>query len=204
MSRQWKLRLRTGAMVAPILALAACDGDPLAPASADDDVAALRGPAAHTVPIRLEGTVLLVGPVAAPDPGCLLHAASVIEGRGTMIGPFAGTGETCILSQTVPDPSPPFTAPGPPPYGTAEFTNPRWTLTARSGDELWLAADEATAVLSAVDNTLRARGTHRIVGGTGRFDGAVGVLSTSAINELGTGPDHFTSRGWIRLKRPRR
>ena len=89
-------------------------------------------------------------------------------------------------------------APGPGPYLTATFSNPRWELTAANGDELWLEAPEAVAVISLDDNSLRAVGTHTIIGGTGRFEDAAGELVSGAVNEDGMGPDDFRSDGRIR------
>jgi hypothetical protein len=151
------------------------------------------------VPFTLKANVQLTGPVIPPPEPCLQLANSTIVGEATHLGSFSGVGSTCILDQVAPDPEPPFTAPGPPPYATAHFTNPRWTLTGANGDELWLETTEAVAVLSAVDNSLRARGWQRIVGGTGRFEGATGRLMARAVNEDGQGPDAFTATGWIRF-----
>lgn len=114
------------------------------------------------------------------------------------LGRFSGVGSTCITDQVAPDPDPPFTPAGPAPYATATFTNPRWTLTAANGDELWLEND-AVAVLSLADMSLEAHGTQRIVGGTGRFAGATGEAAITGVNEDGQGPDDFGGYGWIRF-----
>jgi hypothetical protein len=161
----------------------------------------IEGPALAvdaTRPMKMSLGVELVSEVVPPPEPCLQLFNSVIKGTATHLGRFEGVGSTCILDVIAPDPDPPFLAPGPPPYLTAAFSNPLWVLTAANGDELWLEATDAVAVISLVDNSLRAMGTHRILGGTGRFDGATGELHTEAINEDGQGPDDGESRGWIR------
>lgn len=173
------------------------------PEAARAEVLAAITPEPVTRPMTMRLTVTLQGPVPAPSPECLIaHQSSVLEGYATHLGHFRGTGSTCILS-VVPDPDPPFLPAGPPPYFTAPFTNPLWVLTAADGDELWLKADDAVAVLTfnpddGSETSLRARGTHHIIGGTGRFARATGELQTTAVNEDGQGPDEARSVGWIR------
>lgn len=156
-----------------------------------------------TRPMAMTFTVEFVGLVDEPLPECLVgHFRSVLEGRATHLGNFSGVGSTCILT-LAPDQDPPFLPPGPPPYATAAFTNPLWVLTAANGDELWLEATDAVAVLGVNPDdgsftSLAARGTHRIIGGTGRFAGATGELQTMAVNEDAQGPDDAQSEGWIR------
>jgi hypothetical protein len=156
-----------------------------------------------TRPMRLRMTVELVGWVDAPLAECPIgHFKSVIMGHATHLGKFSGVGSTCI-STLEPDADPPFLPPGPPPYFTASFSNPRWVLTAASGDELWLEATDAVAVFGVNPQdgsftSLAARGTHWIVGGAGRFAGATGELQTMAVNEDAQGPDDVRSEGWIR------
>ena len=135
---------------------------------------------------------------ASPPAGCLLYFTSVVTGHATHLGAFSGPGSTCITNAIQPDPDPPFVPAGPPPYLTADFTNPRWTLTASNGDELWLEGYDAVAVISLVDGSLRAEGRQRIVGGTGRFAGATGEAVVGAVNDDGQGPDDFSGSGWIR------
>lgn len=154
--------------------------------------------------MRMSFTVEFVGPVETPLPQCLGgHFSSVLEGHATHLGGFRGTGSTCILT-AVPDEAPPFLPPGPPPYIRAEFTNPLWVLRAANGDELWLEATEAVAVLGGVNpadgsyTSLAARGTTRIIGGSGRFAAATGELQTTAVNEDGQGADDARAEGWIR------
>lgn len=155
-------------------------------------------------PMHMRLTVELVGPVATPLPECLVgHFSSVIAGHATHLGKVSGVGSTCIMG-LAPDADPPFLPPGPPPYATGVFSNPLWVLTAANGDELWLEAFDAVVVLGGVNpadgsyTSLAARGTHRVIGGTGRFAGATGELRTVAVNEDGQGPDHARSEGWIR------
>ncbi|HXW08391.1 MAG TPA: hypothetical protein VD833_24380 [Vicinamibacterales bacterium] len=157
-----------------------------------------------TRPMTMRMTVEFVGPVDTPLPECVMgHVRSVIVGLATHLGNFSGSGSTCIMT-LAPDADPPFLPPGPPPYFTGTFSNPRWLLTAASGDQLWLEATDAVAVLGGVNpedgsyTSLAARGTHRIVGGTGPFTGATGELQTTAVNEDGQGPDEGRSEGWIR------
>ena len=138
-----------------------------------------------------------VTPATPPD-GCLAYFTSVIQGHATHLGRFEGVGTTCVTAQVAPDPDPPFRPAGPPPYATATFHNPGWTLTAANGDELWLEGLESTAVLSAIDMSLIAEGRMRVVGGTGRFEGATGTASVGATNDDGVGPDDFYGNGWIR------
>lgn len=107
--------------------------------------------------------------------------------------------ENPLGTNAAPDPAAPFPAPGPPPYATAPFSNPLWTLTAADGDELWVEG-EGVAVLSLADGSLRARGRQRIIGGTGRFAGATGEVEAQGLNEDGQGPDDFGSNGWIRFQ----
>jgi hypothetical protein len=148
-------------------------------------------------------TVELGGPVDTPLAQCLVgHFESVIVGHATHLGRFSGVGSTCIFT-LVPDADPPFLPPGPPPFFAATFSNPRWVLTAANGDELWLEATDAVAVLGVNPQdgsftSLAARGTHRIVGGTGRLAGSIGELQTMAVNEDAQGPDDVRSEGWIR------
>lgn len=153
-------------------------------------------------PMKMRLSVELVGPVDSPLPQCIGHFRSVLEGRATHLGKFSGVGSTCILTAE-PDADPPILPPGPPPYVTARFSNPLWVLEAANGDELWLEAADAVAVLGVNPadgsyTSLAARGTHRIIGGTGRFATASGELRTMAVNEDGQGPDDARSEGWIR------
>lgn len=155
-----------------------------------------------TEPIEMDFTVLFTGPVEEPLPACEGgHASTVLEGTATHLGPFSGTGSTCILSVT-PDSDPPCVPAAAAPWAAAPFTNPRWVLVAEDGDELWMASDDAVAVLAVnPDGTYRAlcaQGTTRIVGGTGRFADATGELETTAVNDDGQGPDDVRSEGWIR------
>jgi hypothetical protein len=136
-------------------------------------------------------------PAAAPA-GCLLYFTSVITGHATHLGAFSGEGSTCITGLIQPDPDPPFVPAGPGPYFTAAFVNPSWTLTASNGDQLFIENYDAVAVISLVDNSLRAEGRMRIVGGTGRFAGATGEALVGAVNDDGQGPDDFSGSGWIR------
>lgn len=151
-----------------------------------------------TRPMAISAGVAFTGEVVPAPAPCLQLFNSAINGTTTHLGRFEGVGSTCILDVTAPDPDPPFLAPGPPPYATATFANPLWVLTAANGDELWLEAPDAVAVISLVDNSLRAEGIHTIIGGTGRFEGATGELESGAVNEDGQGPDDFESSGWIR------
>jgi hypothetical protein len=167
------------------------------------EVVAEARPAWVTLPMRMTFTVELQGPVPDPLPECAVaHLASVLEGTASHLGHFRGTGSTCIRS-LMPDPDPPFLPPGPAPWATASFSNPLWVLTAANGDELWLRASDATAVfgINPTDGSftsLASRGTHVIIGGTGRFADADGELRTTAVNEDGQGPDDVHSDGWIR------
>ena len=158
--------------------------------------------ARHYQPIRIAATVAIAGPLDPLPEGCLAGFDTAIEGTATLLGAFTGVGSTCIEHQILPDPDPPFTASGPAPYMTAKFTNPRWTLTAADGDELWLDA-RGIAVISGVDNSLLARGSQRILGGTGRFAGATGFLEAEAVNDGTGGPDHFVAHGKIEMVAPR-
>lgn len=197
---------RAGLLVLPLVLAALGCSDGLGPdAAATNGVAAVEegvGPATAHVPrpMTIRGTVALVSPVIPPPTPCFQKIGSELAGLATHMGRFTGIGSTCILTDlttATPDPDPPFTPAGPPPYLTAEFTNPSWVLTAANGDELWLRADDAVAVISGVDGSLHAEGTHEIVGGTGRFAGATGRLHTVALNDDGVGPDDFHSEGWI-------
>jgi len=172
---------------------------PEAAAPAFDQVSASADGHARR-PLRIWGTVALVSPIIPTPAPCFQAANSELAGIASHMGRFEGTGSTCILTNlatVTPDPDPPFTPAGPPPYVTAQFTNPLWVLTAANGDELWLQALDAVAVISGVDGSLRAEGTHTIVGGTGRFTGATGELRTMARNDDGLGPDDFRSEGWV-------
>jgi hypothetical protein len=122
----------------------------------------------------------------------------VIEGHATHLGAFTGVGSTCV-TDLVPAEDPPIRPAGPAPWGHFTFDNPRWTLTAANGDELWLEAQGAVAIISLVDNSLVAWGVQQIVGGTGRFENATGVADVGAVNEDGSGPDDFSGSGWIRF-----
>ncbi|MEN8376924.1 MAG: hypothetical protein ABFS34_15970 [Gemmatimonadota bacterium] len=184
------------ALVALLSVQAACDDSRLS----SDPAAAVAGPQLSASPVRamrFKGTVALVDPVDPPPAPCAAFLNSVIAGNATHMGRFEGVGSTCITSQVAPDPDPPFEAPGPPPYATATFTNPLWVLTAAHGDELWLESSDGVAVLSLADGSLRAVGTHEIIGGTGRFANATGELTTRGVNADGIGPDDVQSRGWI-------
>ena len=151
-----------------------------------------------TRPMKLRLTVAATGEVVPPPTPCLQFFHTVIEGHATHTGRIEGVGRTCVTDAVAPDPSPPFPAPGPGPYLTATFSNPLWELTAANGDQLFLEAVDAVAVISLADGSLRAEGSHTIVGGTGRFAGATGILQSAAVNADGVGPDDFESHGWIR------
>jgi hypothetical protein len=154
--------------------------------------------ASATRAMKVSARVSFIGEIVPPDAPCLQQLSSAILGNATHLGRFEGVGSTCILDVVAPDPDPPFAAPGAPPYATAAFSNPLWVLTAANGDELWLRTVEATAVCRLENfSQCRVSGTHVIIGGTGRFAGATGELSSRAINEDGEGPDDFESRGWI-------
>lgn len=153
---------------------------------------------AERIPLYIRATVDLAEEVVPSSDLCAQLFKSIIEGSATPLGAFSGVGSTCVHSPPEPIDAPPFPAPGPPPYTTAGFSNPRWVLTFAVGDELWMEAVDAVAVFSQVDGSLRARGTHRIIGGTGRFTGAAGELQSEATN-AGDGPDDFESRGWISM-----
>lgn len=186
-------------LLAP-LALGACNDEPL-PTEALTEVPRPEFGKAVTVPMKISGQVEFVGEAVPPPAPCLQFFNTVINGRTTHLGRFEGVGSTCILEiVALPDPDPPFLPAGPPPYLTARFSNPLWVLTAANGDQLRLEALDAVAVISLADNSLRAEGTHRILGGTGRFAEATGELETVAMNEDGQGPDDFRSRGWIRFQ----
>lgn len=147
-----------------------------------------------TRPMKISAEVLVdeANPVIPPPAPCLQLFNSVIKGTATHLGQFEGVGSTCVLDVVAPDPDPPFLPPGPAPYATATFSNPLWVLTAANGDELWLEALDAVFVSSLTDGSSRAEGTHTIIGGTGRFEGATGELDSPAVNS------ELESRGWIR------
>jgi hypothetical protein len=182
-------------------------GSPLAPEVGPGFVAtgAPAGPAAGApaasakrLPWHIAATVATT-PAEAPE-GCIAYLTSVIEGTATHAGRISGTGSTCIIDQIAPDPNPPFLPAGPPPYVTAQFTNPLWTLTTASGDEIWTEGVDAVAVISLADGSLAARGTQRIIGGTGRFEGATGEAQVGGVNDDGQGPDDLSGRGWIQFR----
>lgn len=194
---------RTISIPAILALLIGCDGGPLAgpadTASPDASFTTDMAAAGEAVlPWRISATVATTP--ANPPSGCLVYFTSVIEGRATHLGEFTGTGSTCVTGVIQPDPDPPFLPAGPPPYFTGHFTNPLWTLTSSNGDELWLESVEAVAVISLTDNSLRAVGRQRILGGTGRFAGATGEAMVGAVNDDGQGPDDFEGTGWIRYR----
>lgn len=179
---------------------AGCTEAPMAPDAVPlGDNTALQGGVQPQQPWQIQATVAVTP--APPPAGCLAYLTSVIEGTATYLGRFSGTGSTCITSQVAPDSNPPFTPKGPGPYATAEFTNPLWTLTAANGDELRLEGYDSVAVISLTDNSLKGAGRMRVVGGTGRFEGATGDAAVSGLNDDGVGPDDFSGRGWIRFDR---
>lgn len=185
---------------AVVVLLAGCDGrPPTGPETATLeptlDVTTVARPAG-SVPWRISATVATTP--APPPAGCLIYFTSVIEGHATHLGAFSGVGSTCVTGAIQPDPDPPFLPAGPPPYMTAHFHNPLWTLTAANGDQLWLANVDAVAVISAADGSFRAEGRQQIIGGTGRFAGATGEAMVGAVNDDGQGPDDFAGSGWIR------
>lgn len=187
------------------LLVLACAEPPLA-TEAVAEPTALANHGVVTVPMHISGGYLVVSETAPPPAPCQVLLDATIEGTATHLGHFTGVGSTCVLAGWPPaaDAAPPFTPPGPPPYATVLFSNPRWTLTAANGDELWLEARDAVAVFSLTDGSARARGVHGIIGGTGRFDGATGELHTEAVNADGLGPDDLESRGWIRFNASKR
>lgn len=190
---------------ASALLVLACAGEPL-PTEPVPTATALASAAVVAVPVRISGGYLVVSETAPPPAPCQVLLNATIEGTATHLGRFNGVGSTCVLAGWPPteDAAPTFTAPGPPPYATVLFSNPRWTLTAANGDELWLEARDAVAVFSLADGSVRARGIHTIIGGTGRFGGATGELETEAVNADGQGADDFESRGWIHLDASKR
>ena len=165
----------------------------------DDQPAFHRSGHAVRAPMKTTAVVELVEQVDPPPAGCLAFFNTIITGHATHLGAFEGVGNTCILDQIAPDPDPPFLPPGPPPYLTAQFSNPRWVLTGQHGDELWIESVEGVAVISLANGALRAKGIQKIVGGTGRFAGATGLVKAMGINEDGLGGDDFRSSGWIRF-----
>ena len=188
-------------------AVQACGGSPLAPeigagstaTSAPAGPAADAQPASHRrLPWHIAATVATTP--AQPPAGCLAYWTSVIEGTATHAGRVSGVGSTCVTGQIAPDLNPPFVPAGPPPYVTAQFTNPRWTLTTARGDEIWIENVDAVAVISLTDGSLTATGTQRIIGGTGRFERATGEAQIAAANDDGQGPDEFSGRGWIQFR----
>lgn len=190
-----------GALACSETATAPESASTLGPASSPEAPAVIGATdAVATRAMKISARISFTGDVVPPDAPCLQQLSSAILGNATHLGHFEGMGSTCILDIVAPDPAPPFPAPGAPPYVTAAFSNPLWVLTAANGDELWLRTTDATAVCR-LENFFqcRASGTHVIIGGTGRFAGATGELSSGAINEDGEGPDDFESRGWIRF-----
>jgi hypothetical protein len=137
---------------------------------------------------------------ADPPAGCIVYFTSVITGTATHLGRFSGAGSTCVTDVVQPDPDPPFVPSGPPPYFTATFTNPLWTLTGANGDQIRIESTRAVAVISLVDGSLKGVGAQRILGGTGRFRGATGEAEVGAVNDDGEGPDDFRGDGWIRYR----
>lgn len=190
---------------ASALLVLACAGEPL-PTDPLATAPALASASVVTVAMRISGGYLVVSETAPPPAPCQVLLNATIEGTATLLGHFTGIGSTCVLAGWPPaaDPAPPFTPPGPPPFATVLFSNPRWTLTAANGDELWLEARDAIAVFSLTDGSAQARGVHGIIGGTGRFDGATGELATEAVNADGLGSDDLESRGWIRFSASKR
>lgn len=186
------------AVTEPVAETAAANERAGQPTSGMTDVGESALGSNATRAMKIRATVALVDEVVPPPAPCLQLSASVIEGNATHLGRFEGVGSTCILDVVAPDPNPPFPAPGPPPYLTATFSNPLWELTAANDDELWLESGPSVCVISLADNSLRCEGSHTIVGGTGRFEGAIGELESGAVNEDGQGPDDFESHGWIR------
>lgn len=142
--------------------------------------------------------VEFVSEVVPPPEPCLQVFNSVIKGTATHLGRFEGVGSTCILDVIAPDPDPPFLAPGSATLPHRRLLEP--AVGADGGQRRSSCAwRPPMPSRSSASSTIRyERWGHRILGGTGPFDGATGELHTEAINEDGQRPDDGESRGWIR------
>lgn len=137
--------------------------------------------------------------VGEPPAGCTFFFPTSQVGRATHLGNFRGTGATCGNPQGPPTETPPFWDHEPaPPYLVADFTN-EMVWTAANGDELWLRPNEGVFVQSVVTMEATVRGTLRIAGGTGRFQGASGTLAVTGGRESGETGDHLEFSGPIDL-----
>lgn len=89
-----------------------------------------------------------------------------------------------------------FTTPNP-----ATVVDGRMTISAADGDELWLTYSggfiftPTTAVDVGISDITYTSMT--IIGGTGRFDGATGALTGTAVDNFPAGPHTASFTGWI-------
>ena len=140
-------------------------------------------------------------PSATPPAGCILHIQTAQDGRATVLGPFTGTGETCVTDAHPSMDAPDIWHQAPaPPYLVAKFDS-RMTWVTKSGDELHVAASGADFIQSQSNGATTVRGVLTIEGGTGRFEDASGELSVSGGRGPGDPGDEISFEGDITLPR---
>ncbi|MGD8873485.1 MAG: hypothetical protein PVJ80_18065 [Gemmatimonadota bacterium] len=142
-------------------------------------------------------------PSAPPPAGCVLHIETAQDGEATVLGPFTGTGETCVTDAQPSMDTPDIWDQAPaPPYLVAKFDSHMTWVTA-SGDELHVAASGADFVQSQANGATAVSGVLSIEGGTGRFEGASGELSVSGGRGPGEPGDEISFEGDVTVERGR-
>lgn len=134
-----------------------------------------------------------------PD-GCVGFIETTQEGRGTHIGRFTGTGSTCVRQADQRDDPPIWDHEPAPPYLVAVDFVAENVWVASNGDELWVRSGASLFVQSLKTGAATVRADLEILGGTGRFAGASGVLVVTGGREAGEPGDHLRFDGEITLQ----
>ena len=186
-----RLHLAYAALALGVVSVAGCDRFPFHP---HDGMV--------TLPIRGSWVGSESPPAATPPAGCLIHIETAQEGDATVLGPFTGTGETCVVDAQ-PSPDAPIWDHEPaPPYLVAKFDS-RMTWVTAGGDELYVTASRADFIQSQANGATTVRGILAIEGGTGRFEGASGEMSVSGGRGPGEPGAVLAFEGDITLQRGR-
>ena len=180
------------------LALPACDASsPAAPEapllSADEAVLSHgRSGEAVRVPFKLEGAGGPADPAELNIPqeldcdvaGGFIPRGNEASGTATHLGRFRSEHQQCVN------------------FTTFEFEDGFVVYRAANGDALWASFGDgqltwvAPGILGYDDQPVV------VVGGTGRFDGAAGLLSGGGRIDVSDGSFTFWARGYVDLRRP--
>ncbi len=152
------------------LALAACAFLLVTPVNAKNKV---------TKPFKIQGTAIVQILSVTPPPGALFCTLAKETGEATHLGKYQAEGNGVFtLSST----------------GSSQGHYAKSIYTAANGDEMWVEADIYDVNTDAVAGTCAFKMKAKIIGGTGRFDGATGEL-----DELSAIGDYDTAKGIIKF-----